>query len=292
MKESKKPNEEEIQKFFEEKVNQSGYTLQTEVAKKLSSKFRLSREVHYVDKDGAKGRPIDLIARTFYPKESILKEKRKRYILSQLELVIECKQLPNHAWVFFPSEPIPFAFVESVSFTDSINPDPINPYLPYFNTRMNIPYAEGYAEFFLPDKKGSNGKEGNLYEAVMAVTKATRYEIGKMENLIKELTKAYPPKLNPTRVLMFTLFQPLIVFKGRMYEANLEGDKLKLKSIKYAQIPKNYVSEKYDESVGEIHIVTFEALDEYLQLLDVRHSVNTEKMINDQEKLLQIIDKL
>jgi hypothetical protein len=297
LKESKKSSEEEIQEFFEEKLNKSGYALQTAVENKLSkARFETSREVYYVDKDESKGRPMDLASWIVIPDERIFKNNG-RYVAGQLRLVIECKQLPDHAWVFFPSKLPAFSLPESVSLTEKQTPNPAFNYFPYVNQFIGLPFAGGFAEFLLPKKETkakskSNEKDNNLYEAVMTVTKATRHSIESTKTLTDRLMRIYPPRTTKSRILLFAIFQPVIVFKGRMYEASQEQEKLKLKPIKYVQIPKNYVSKNYEEALGQIHIVSYDSFDEYLEMLLRFYNERAQLMTQDQNKLLGLVDAL
>lgn len=296
MSQSKPSTEDKIKKFFETQINQSGYSLQTSIQNKLKNAlFETSREVHYVDQDESKGRPIDLTSFRIIPDERIL-QANMRYVAGSLRLVIECKQLPDHAWVFFRSKFPPFAIPEIVSITDNKTPNPALRYMPTVDRLIDLPYAEGYAELFLPAKKikkgKSNEREGNLYEAVMTVTKATRHEIETTRSNLQTLMRARPPRMITTRILLFTIFQPLIVFKGRMYEAIQEGEELKLYPIKFVQLPKNYASKHYNEVLGQIHIVSYDAFDEYLQKIQTYYGQNAQTMIQDQTELLKTVDAL
>src|SRR5690348_4286229 len=97
---NKKQNDEEL-KFFQAQVKRSGHYLENRVSNLLQKAgFSIEREVPYIDKDESKGRTVDLIARSEVP-ESYKPKDRKYYVVGQINLIIECKNLPDHGWVFF-----------------------------------------------------------------------------------------------------------------------------------------------------------------------------------------------
>jgi hypothetical protein len=89
------------------------------------------------------------------------------------------------------------------------------------------------------------------------------------------------------KIISFAVFQPLIVFQGRMYGATVTSGKTNLEPIKFAQIPKRYVSSNYNEMQGMVHIVSYKSLPEYLKLLYDYYWFASSKMIKDQDSLLE-----
>ena len=49
--------------------------------------------------------------------------QQEKHVVGQLRFVIECKNLPDHGWIFFSAEPT-IMFHETVSILDSLDPDP------------------------------------------------------------------------------------------------------------------------------------------------------------------------
>jgi len=262
---NKPTNEEAIKQFFEEKVNQSGHTFEEQVEKKLQDNdFWLFDEEVYLDKDEGKGRTIDFIAHDLIPARKDTKFKSTS-LLGQLRLVIECKSLPDHAWVFFGQG-------------NHFSEDPL---LATYSKEMDIAltsvkgvsyiqdiyFASRYSEYIYTNKKRvrSNKKENNLYESIMAVIKATRHNMEHVESLIRQILIASSRNPKIEQRLLFSYFQPLIIFNGRMYKAIEVKDAWKLEKIDMVQIKNSYVSKNYLEDTGVINIVTYDVLDGYLK---------------------------
>ena len=151
-KEQKEPNEEEITKFYEKKLKESGYVLESKVEPKLKSLFTIEREVPYTDKDDSKGRAIDFVASAFIPYDTRPPKGKKKAVAS-LKLVIECKSLPDHAWIFFPGKDKQITFTDEVSaMKDTGRDSPLFKIVPLL-TFPNLFHAASYAEFHLHDKE-------------------------------------------------------------------------------------------------------------------------------------------
>jgi hypothetical protein len=127
-------------------------------------------------------------------------------------------------------------------------------------------------------------KEKNLFEAVMTVTKSTRHNIDETEKVRRSMYR-YFNQLG--KVVFVTVFQPLIVFTGRMYSTS--EDESNLKPIKYAQLKKRYESANYNETLGTIHIVQYGALNEYIQLLHKYYWSKSNFIIQHQEEILSLV---
>jgi hypothetical protein len=96
-------NEKKILEFFEGQVKRSGHSLENRVENKLRQRnFTVQREAPFIDKDESKGRNIDLSAYAFIPDLDKFDQKEKHGV-GQFIFVIECKNLPDHGWVFSES---------------------------------------------------------------------------------------------------------------------------------------------------------------------------------------------
>jgi len=287
LKKQKKPNEPEIRKFFERKLKESGFLLENKVEPKLKPLFNVDRDAPYFDKDLSKARTIDFVASTFIP-DGTRPPKGKKAVAS-LKLVIECKSLPDHGWIFFPGKDPKITFRDEVSaMKDTGRNSPLSKIVPLL-TFPTLYHAASYSEFHLEDKSNngshSNKRDDNLYGAVHAVTKATRDQI----ELMKKALNAIYMRYNTLQIVpIVTLYQPLIIFYGRMYASDTVNDEISLRPLKYAQIMKGYTSEFYNESIGDIHIVHFDALDEYLKLIHDFYWSSSEFIMKNQEDLLDL----
>lgn len=259
-------SEDEIRKYFEKKLMSSGHTLENKTQKILIKSFEglVQREVPYVDIDSNKGRTIDFIA-TYNSLQERLDSKSD--LTGHLELIVECKKLPDHAWLFegdvFGGYSFP-DFALSMETSDKIR----IPEIPYL--KHVLFQADSYFEDIMINKEDkkktkSNGKTNNIYTAIMQTIKATRYKKDSINQSYESRKNKF--KLPPE----WYVFQPLIVFEGRMYSASYD-DEIKLKPIEFASIRKNYISEHYHETFGEIHIVSINWLEKYLEVLKSSYS--------------------
>jgi hypothetical protein len=281
--------EDSIRKFFERKLKESGYLLENKVEAKLQANFNVKRDVSYLDKDTSKERRNDFLAITFIPDDARPPKGKKKAVVS-LNLVIECKSLSDHGWIFFPGKNEKIVFLDNVcAMKLSENSDPLYKTIPLLSF-PKLFHAASYAEYFLDNSKSqdqprSNQRDSNLYESIHTVTKATRHRL----DWTKKAMDAVYMRYNDLEIVpIVTVFQPLIIFYGRMYASEIIKDEIRLTNLKYAQIPKIYTSESYNEDQGNIHIVHFDALDEYLTLLHDYYWVQSPYISKNQDKLLDL----
>lgn len=255
---SKSPNEKKIKEYFEKKYNQTGHSLEGKIEQILKTYFRdIRREAPFFDKDENKGRTIDFIVIDDEIEQRI---DKKSNLKGQLELVIECKNLPDHAWIFSGNEYEGLTFPECLLTKNSGNQSSwdIIPYCKHMGLNAN-----SFHEDFLNDKKlkKSNKRQDNLYSSFLKVIKATRYQ-----KEIYEIDYAQRKNQN-TFFRDWFIFQPLIIFSGRMYKTIQKKNEVKLSSIKFASLRKEYVSANYREILGEVHVVSDDWFEDYLQKL-------------------------
>lgn len=284
-------DEEDIIKFLEAQVKKSGFSLENSVKEILKTHYKIHREVPYFDRDELKGRSVDMVASAFIPDKSHIDNSRVWHI-GQLNLVIECKNIPGNVWVF-SEEPTPeLGIPELVSITSSIKKDPANGFSPTWVIK-EIPCVAGYDEYvFDPKKSNTRPKKEpkNLYGAIVSVTKALKDRKVQLEKLFGKLRYWSPSKQN--YILHFAFFQALIIFTGKIFISRMEGSNTKFEPVKYVQMAKQYVSKDYDETLGEIHIVSFDALEEYLSLIRKYYWVGTKLIIEKQDELKKAKDSL
>jgi hypothetical protein len=291
-------NENALLEFFEKQVKKSGHSLENRVEDILQQNYIVDREVPYIDKDESKGRYIDLVAHADVPNLNHV-TKNGKYVVGQIIFTIECKNLPDHGWVFFKTKQPELVFPDKVTIADDmpieiIENDPTRYYTP-IKPIPQLFCASGYDEYIFDNGKPNQGKKSNtqtnnLYCAVNTVTKATRYQVEKMRDLICNNMLHFIGTID--KITTFAIVQPLIVFEGQMYGATLEGEETKLEPIRFAQIQKRYVSSNYDEINGMIHIVSYKSLPEYLNLICNYYWFASNKMMQDQDSLLVSISEI
>lgn len=293
-------NEKKILEFFEGRVKRSGHSLESRVENKLKQRnFSVQREAPFLDKDESIGRYTDLSAYAFVPDLDKFNQKEK-HVVGQFIFVIECKNLPDHGWVFSESKYEGVNFPDKVSFADNMptsimKSDPTRFYVPV-TSFPSLFCASAYEEYIRAGnyadnpKPKSNRQINNLYDAINKVIKATRFQIDTLRANLNTMLKLVTEL---ERIVAFVVVQPLIVFEGHMYGSKLHrDDQVRLQHISYAQIRKRYVSSKYNEIQGMIHIVSYKALDEYLSLVQNHYWSSSPAIIRDQESLLSSLNQI
>ena len=285
-------SEKKIKEYFESKLRDSGHTFEGKVEKILQKDFDVRREIPFFDKDEKKNRAVDFEAKSYYPGSFELKPTRDP-ALGTLKLIVECKCMKNYGWLFYRDSLANrtmqnFDYVNWLAHTKK-KPGKDFPILP-ITPIHDILYASKHVEYFFSD-----GKQVNTYSedkkmkdvhpfmsSVRLLSKAVDhfFEIESImynEVFLKQHWKLYP--LNQT----FTVFQPLIVFGGRMYEVQGEDEDVRLNSIQMAQIKKTYYSNNYRINSGVIHITSLMGLREYLEKLKKYFNID-EKFLRFQEE--------
>lgn len=259
----KLPTEEDLRKSFQEELDRSGFSFENKVEKILrKNNFYVKREVPFLDKDDPqKGRRIDFIA-----EEGVLVDRmginKTSIDMGALRFVVECKSLPNYAWVFFKGKHFEDKSAEEIYFKQPTMRD--YKYLPKSFIK-ELFFASSYIEIVYPmenNEKRRNSPE-KLFTAVTQATKATRYQIDYEKKIFDRLMQR-GFSIKQARSWDFIILQPLIVFGGNMYKID---DDEKLEPIDFAQIDKEWISKNYEEVFGEIHIVSFRALEKYIDIL-------------------------
>ena len=276
-------NDEKMRKYFEDKLRSSGHAFESKVEGILQKDFDVSREVPFFDKDEKKNRAIDFKAKTHYPGSFELKPA-KDPALGVINLIVECKSVENYGWLFYKDSLANntmqnFDYVNWMSHTKK-TPGIDFPKLP-ITPIQDIVYASKHVEYF----KEGNGKKKDIkpfIASVYSISKAVNYFLERESKVYNDLFlkhkfKSYP--LNQT----FTVFQPLIVFGGQLYEVLGEDENIKLNSIQMAQIKKTYYSDNYKINSGVIHITTLEGLPNYLEKVKKYFNID-EKFLKFQEE--------
>ena len=273
-----KTKKEDIEKFLRGKVRESGFSFENKVANRLKSKFTIAREEPYFDKDGDKGRAFDILATQRFPDEYQL-DKNMRNSIGRIDLIIECKDISGNIWVFSPSKSPDLSYPFHASMNYMIK-DPAMNVIPNEPIK-NIPYVSAYTEYVFDEGK-SNKQCNNLFSVVNSIAKAAHHQRETMQNAF-ELMKNWEPKVQ-NFILHFVFFQPIIVFSGKLYIME-EGEELKFTSAKYVQMKNKYLSRDYKDSRGEIHIVSFDALPEYIEKITRYLRQNENIMVKHQEQM-------
>jgi len=205
--------------------------------------------------------------------------------VGQVNFIIECKNVSGNIWVFSEEKEQDVVTIpEHVSLTESLNKDdPTRKTIPTWPIH-NIPYVAGYEEFVF-DKNKSNRNDKNpknLYSAISSVTKAASFEKLKIKKTM-DLMRHWTPSVQ-NFIIYFMFIQPLIIFSGKMFVAKFNNNDLTFKEVEFVQMKKDYVSNEYDEGLGEIHIIHEDKLNEYMQSAMQYYSVGSKYILDNQSQ--------
>jgi len=208
--------------FLREQIEKTGYPLEIEISSILDPKWEVINTESYFDVDEKKMRDIDIRA-----DKPIVQELMP--LLLDVKLIVECKRDRDFAWVFF-TRPLIFDWLEDINgqYLDELQvltkssettqiKDIILGKTPYHYRDMNK-IAVCYEEFHLQGKKNSFAqKKKEIFEAQNQLKKYISYTNE------QEMKAQYPDLY---RLIMYF---PCIVFDGQMFEAIVEGTKIRLK---------------------------------------------------------------
>lgn len=230
----------------------------------------------YLDIETGKWRTIDIVATKAkdLPDSSIYKRLH-------MSLIIECKKISDDKpWVFFVREKKhnkifdPLAAIGLVKYVSKpqLHPsclpnivDGLHYYSPNFNKVAVIPY-----EPFLKEGKS------NLYEAQHQVIKSLLYEKDELERFLsmEETIEETIPKVN--KINLISIAYPVIIVDGKLYELELENEKLKLAPSNYTQYLTSYGFPYSEEFL--VDVIKIDFLNEYLDMIEREIEALTKKI--------------
>lgn len=211
----------------------------------LKHGWDVQNQVYYLDAEENKGRTVDVVAhKAFF--ETMGKHDRLNF-----SLVIECKK-SEKPWVFYSSSREPLvAFIHSIAAIKEVShPD----------TSKSTAYRKWIGDFHYTKCKNiavnsnepfTKGQGNSITTAIHQVTKATTF-------LFEEVKKS----VNLITMLPVSVYIPLIIFDGNLYECQPKADDLEV--VKRSSFLYSIVS----QNVFLIDILELSFLDEYLDMLD------------------------
>jgi hypothetical protein len=123
----------------------------------------------------------------------------------------------------------------------------------------------------------------HIYDSSLKVIKLTRHL--KNEDL-REAKTLYRYYNNIAEVVFFKIYQPLIVFNGRLYVKKINEDRIR--PAKYLQFSKQYKTHAYDEDVT-IHVVSSNHIQEYLDIVRPYYMTGSQYIIDHQNELREAV---
>ena len=203
----------------------------------------ISTSAYYLDKDEEKGRELDI--KVTIP----IAPRKKEAPMIFLNLLIQCKNIPGNAWVFFKSPQKIYSTCKSTSILDALE---WAPPLHHSFTGLNglhlrdILITNVHDEFVL-DKNASNKRHDNLFEAIISLAKATSYEyetsVSDHKKMLENISKEGAAYLDYAEI-----FYSAVVFNGKMYlvEEVEKGPKMRLTPVDHVGLRVDYISGSYE----------------------------------------------
>lgn len=256
---------------LKELILRSGFPLQIEISSSLTKHFtatdslvQILTSAYYLDNDEEKGRELDIKV-----KIPIFPQKIRVSPTVFLTLLVQCKNIPGNAWVFFKSPQKIYSTCESTSILDALEWT-----LPLHRsfTRLNglhlrdLLITNVYDEFVL-DKNASNKRDDNLFEAIISLAKATSYEyetsVSDHKKMLENISKEDAAYLNYAEI-----FYSAVVFSGKMYlvEEVEKGPKMRLTPVDHVGLRVDYISGSYDIKLV-VDILHKKAFKKYEQMI-------------------------
>jgi len=246
----------ELSKYIKEKT---GYLEELEVANIFSKAgWGIRHSNYYLDKDEEKGREIDIFA---YKSDLIKNNSPKESISIHINLVCEVKKSTKKPWVIFSTKKSPSDNFFGLSIYYEKNMKNIIEKKIQWKVDRNSSIGsfkkigETYCEAF-KDTKNNDSDYSQIFKSLTSSTKASEYflSIRKSNHLLNALC--------PNSI---EFFEPIVVFKGQMFEAYLnKQDELQLNEINHIPIIFNRISPNYDRHDYLVDVVKVEELSNLL----------------------------
>jgi hypothetical protein len=286
------PKTQPIEKHIAEEILKTGYPLEVTVSDILETDWIVINNETYLDVDENKTREIDVTAVHLSEVHQFTPVSRRRHgaLYVGTRLAVECKKSDTHAWVFF-TRPEPLSieigdgqtldFLKFISrgnkgFLDGLR-------LPSLHYQKMRRVARTYAEVKF---EGHSSGKSEIFEASNQLMKYAAYEI---EGVGKRVS---PRSSNPDIHFHFLA----IVFDGRLYEAIVEGGKLRLARREHILLNsrRHLKTGEYQEYM--IDVVTAKGFPHYLKDLnnDIKRtrlffSANKDKLEKKAEQFMELI---
>ena len=237
----------------------TGYLEELKVANIFSKAgWGIRHSNYYLDKDEEKRREIDIFA---YKSNLIKNNRFEENISIHINLVCEVKKSTKKPWIIFSTKKSPSDNFFGLSIYHEKNMKSIIEEKIEWKVDRNSSInsferiGETYCEASLSNS-GKNDNQSQIFKSLTSSTKASEYflSIRKSNPLLRFIS----PK-------SIEFFEPVIVFKGQMFEAYLnDQDELELNEINHIPIIFNRISPNYDRHDYLVDVVKVEELSNLL----------------------------
>jgi len=239
-------------------VLESGYPFELETVAYLHKHgYHIASSLYFVDKDEDKGRELDiraLLNHRLPSSKSYSRDAIREYEhWTLLWLFIECKRSYSTQWVIFTSPRTVYdgAVSDMVSVRFTVDSGTIDELEKMLDTCK--PYADFHRLGRTYTETTGNKSRGNetIYGAISTAVKAA---VGRMEEEIDRKT--------------ISLYQPMVLFNGRMFESFLKRSEVVVQEVTSALVSFNYQSAKYSNRKFLVPVLTPAAQNSFFRHLD------------------------
>jgi hypothetical protein len=268
----------DIDNNFQRSFIRSGNALEIYTTNELSPYFQIQNQPTFLDLDEGKSRDGDILAKENFPTIAKLnsnkQNKQNKHMTAQLILIIECKCLPDHGWIFTEGEINQFFWYSSSLIRNTTT---LNELLGASSFLERIADRRG------ADELKSNQRTNNIHDSSVKLIKLSRGLIEEDKSQAKILYQSWN---DTNEITFFKIYQPVIVFNGNLYlrKRNVE----KIMSVRYLQLERQYKTNAYDEDVT-IHVVSSKHIREYLSLIRSYYMRGSRHILENQNHIMEMV---
>jgi hypothetical protein len=234
-------------------IAKTGFPLELRVSEFLLERdYSVDHSVYYVDADEGKGRELDIMAR-----RSVRCQKGEQFWYATNVLTIECKK-SEKPWVVFTS---PKSGEDDNIFVDDDYYQAIGFELPNWSVEETWEVIDAILEI---SPLYRHPRFGRTYFVPFCGFESGGQIFGALTTCVKSAIYVRNARHRVGNSLSF--FYPTIVLQGRLFEAYLEDDEIRIAEIDMMPVSFTYRSANYNPLGFKVPIVTEEALGEYLEM--------------------------
>jgi hypothetical protein len=269
-----------VDDFFQRSYSRSGSPLESEIAKELSTDFEVEHQPAYLDLDEGKSRNGDLLAKHTFPSPFVMHSERP--VVAEIVLLIECKSLPDHGWIFTESNTKQicphFSLIRSQNeITENLTPTaPLTQLIGTTSAFETILDNQS-------KRKKSNDQTSNVKDSSLKIIKLLRHLLNEDKARAQNLYKSFN---SMSKIMYMKFYQPVIIFKGHLFVKRSAEEKIRRTNM--LQFYREYRTNAYNEE-ATIHIVSSEHVRDYLQLIIPFYTRGVEYIVNHQDSILDAV---
>lgn len=290
-----KPEERKdtLEDYLIEKVKKSGYPLEIEVSNALENeRFVIFNTQYYYDEEAHQGRDIDIYA---LPLEPDPYDDKLLPFRLRTDVAIECKKSETHAWVFYTRPRIPMSSIymggQLRTTIPTLKEFSIESFNWFLEQKCLIFHYDGFERIAIAYEeikkkkmsaetgKGSSRRE--IFEAINQLVKFTCYENHQTSNRIAEMSEISSREF-------ITIFFPIVVFDGDMFEVFFEYGEPKLEKRNHILLATHYRCPYCREAESfTIDIVHHSYFSEFLRSMKTHFYKTRKTMVKNYDELLK-----